>query len=158
MCERNKNVDGLRNGRFLVLDFVRRFQLPWGIFCIILRINRLPRLNSTTIFFFVLFLLLVSLMHWCACVCTYLYLFVCMRGAKLQIIGLEISYSHCQIELINANAMQCNTIRLRLQNGKQIECSTFHLASIYLFLPLPFSRPICLFIFVLTRMPSLFSY
>lgn len=52
MCERNKNVDGLRNGRFLVLDFVRRFQLPWGIFCIILRINRLPRLNSTTIFFF----------------------------------------------------------------------------------------------------------
>lgn len=35
--------------RLMASICVRRFQLPWGILCIILRINRLPRLNSTTI-------------------------------------------------------------------------------------------------------------
>lgn len=78
----------------------------------------------------------------CAC--------VCVRGAKLQIIGLEISYSHCQIELINSNALHfacgCKMGNKSMYtNG--VHFTWIHFMVLYLFLSGPPSPFVCLFVY-----------
>lgn len=66
LSERNRWRENTKiNTRLLLMVFwfwilFLRFQLPWGIFYIILRINRLPRLNSTTIHIFASFIYLLN--------------------------------------------------------------------------------------------------